>query len=92
VQKIEFGDFDGSDGDFAIDDVIVYLSDGNAIVILDASADFVPGDAAPGFDDMANANPDDFVRTQASDPACNPTCEVPDVECPTIPEPVWYFV
>jgi Ca2+-binding RTX toxin-like protein len=92
ISEIALVDANPSDFDYEIDDVIIQLSNGSAIYVLNAASDFVLGDAPnPGDDWLYTSNADDFVRVAAGDPSCYPTCEVPPVVCETIPEPVWYF-
>ena len=92
ISEIALVDANPSDFDYEIDDVIIQLSNGSAIYVLNAASDFVLGDAPnPGDDSLYTSNADDFVRVAAGDPSCYPTCEVPPVVCETIPEPVWYF-
>ena len=92
ISEIALTDANPSDFDYAVDDVIVQLSNGAVIYVLNAAADFTPGDAQfAGDDSLYLLNADDFLRVATNDPSCNPTCDVPLVSCPTYDEPVWVF-
>jgi hypothetical protein len=84
-------DANPSDFDYAVDDVAIVLSNSSVIYVLNAAGDFTLGDAGVGSDALIAANPDDFGRALGNDPLCNPTCVVPEVDCPTYEEPVWTF-
>jgi Ca2+-binding RTX toxin-like protein len=87
IATIGFVDVISSDFDYAVDDVVIVLCNNAAIYILDAAADFVAGSVGPGDDSLFVANADVFVRVAAGDPGCEPSCVVPEVVCPTLPEP-----
>jgi hypothetical protein len=91
VSEITLVDANSSDFDYEVDDVAIVLSNGSAIYVLNAKADFVTGQARVGDDSLFVANDDDFVRALPDDPLCNPKVDVPLVTCPTVPEPVWLF-
>ncbi len=91
VAEIALVDAYPGDFDYAIDDVAIVLSNGAAIYVPDAALSFVTGEATPGSDLLMELNAERFVRLATGDPSCNPTCVVPEVLCPTFPEPVWPF-
>jgi hypothetical protein len=88
VNEITYVDYNPSDFDYEIDDVAIVLSNGAAIYVLNAKADFVAGDAPLGDNGyLETVNPDDFARVAT----CDPTCVVPPVVVETVPEPEWFF-